>query len=370
MFPHYRRFWVLVAAALLAAPLAFSPAGFLRSGTSGAEQRALAPPPALPATLSAWFAFPRQAEAFLNDHFGLRDTLIGADAFVRHALLRSGNANVLIGRDGWLFFRGDDMIEQSAGIVLRNDWLVPTADLITDMRTRLAAIGIPLVMSSPPNSSTIYPEMLPDWARSRGGPTEYDVLMSLLASRGVKMLDLRPVLLSVKAQTPAYDRLDTHWTPRGALAAFNAMTGPANLPDWKLSPAEALGPPQRHAADGLRRMLDMPETPLDMQEPLLPPRIASYEELGPGPFPTFVATAPHQGPTIMVIGDSFTNATFLSLVLHRAGRLVWTHYRRCSFDWTLVDRFKPDQLWLMPTERYLTCIPGFRPAGLPASATN
>jgi alginate O-acetyltransferase complex protein AlgJ len=60
------------------------------------------------------------------------------------------------------------------------------------------------------------------------------------------------------------------------------------------------------------------------------------------------------GPTIMVIGDSFTEL-FPAMLLQHAGRVVWINHRRCGFDRKWIDVYRPDEVWWMPTERFLTC---------------
>jgi hypothetical protein len=69
----------------------------------------------------------------------------------------------------------------------------------------------------------------------------------------------------------------------------------------------------------------------------------------------------------MIIGDSFTSndSIFPRMLIGHVGRVVWQHHKRCGFDWRLIDRFQPDEVWWMPTERYLLCSPNVRPEGFP-----
>ena len=50
------------------------------------------------------------------------------------------------------------------------------------------------------------------------------------------------------------------------------------------------------------------------------------------------------------------------MLLQHAGRVVWLEHQHCGFDWGAIDRFHPDEVWWMPTERFLVCDPGARPA--------
>ena len=68
----------------------------------------------------------------------------------------------------------------------------------------------------------------------------------------------------------------------------------------------------------------------------------------------------------MILGDSFTLGQFGRIVLRHAQRYVWTHHRLCTFDWQWINRFHPDEVWMMPTERDMLCRPGAQPSGLPS----
>ena len=41
---------------------------------------------------------------------------------------------------------------------------------------------------------------------------------------------------------------------------------------------------------------------------------------------------------------------------------------QCAFDWNAIDRYRPDEVWWMPTERALVCDPGARPLNFAAEA--
>ena len=68
------------------------------------------------------------------------------------------------------------------------------------------------------------------------------------------------------------------------------------------------------------------------------------------------------GPTIMIIGDSFTAGHFAAHAAAHVGRVVWIDHQHCRFDRKAIDRFHPDEVWWMPNERFLICDPGAEPA--------
>ena len=73
------------------------------------------------------------------------------------------------------------------------------------------------------------------------------------------------------------------------------------------------------------------------------------------------------GPVILILGDSFTVAHFAPMIAASGGRAIWVAHQHCGFEWQWIEKFQPDQVWYMPTERYFPCDLKSRPAGMPAS---
>jgi len=356
----HRRYFAILAFALLATPLAVGlvrpdpPAAILKEG------RYLARAPNVPAASADWLTLSARIDAFLADHFGLRQVLIRAHKDLTKPLLGFGNDTVLIGRDGRLFYLGQEAVQQSAGLVMRDQRVFETVGLLARMNAALGARGIAFIVAVPPNAATIYSDDLPKWAQSRGRRTEYDLLIEGLAAHGVRAVDLRPALEAARSEGPVFYRHDSHWTARGALAGFNALVGADGRPDWRLDPGSALGPLETREGGDLARMLgeDATETVEDLTLPA-----ARTELLTANPLGDFVGTLDRPGPTIMIIGDSFTQDYLPRMTLQRAGRVVWLEHQKCGFDWKAIERFRPDEVWWMPNERFLICDPGAAPAG-------
>lgn len=367
MLRHHRRLLFPVLALLLTLPLLVQVLAPPQPIPTSEEMRVPAPPPRPLRRMADLPDVLREADAWLRDHFGFRAALIHAQSFLAREVLHSGNERILIGRDDWFFLLGiDESLAQSAGVVVRPERVAATADLLADMRRVLAARGIKLLVASPPSSATLYPEELPDWARNPGRPTHYDLLYAALAERGVPAVDLRPALRAEKPRGHVSQMHDSHWSPLGALAAFNAVVDAAGLPDWRMTPETALAPlVQVHGGDSTRLLGVAADETEPLQALAVPAGV--FHELAPGSAPTGEIVGAHAGPTIMVIGDSFTRNLMSDLVAARAGRFVWVHHQSCGFDWKWIDIAKPAQVWYMPAERLLLCAPGRRPAGFAAA---
>src|SRR5271166_1120327 len=361
MLRRHRRFFAVLGFLLIATPLIWGmllpdiPDLILKEGRRPATS------PTAPESLAGYAAFPGQVDAYLKDHFGLRHAMIRLHKDLAKPVLFKGNNVVVYGEDGRMFALGDDTVLQSAGQLLRAERVAETANMLADMNDALTRRGMKFLVAVPPNSSTIYQDDLPKWARNPGKRTEYDALLDELSIRGVKAVDLRPAMSAVRAQGAAYLMNDLHWTARGALAGFNAVVEADGRPDWRLDPGTALGPPELRKGGDVARMLGVQDDATEKAETLALASPGMDEALSQDIMPDHVITTGKPGPTIMVIGDSFTASYFPLMLSQHVGRAIWVHHHQCGFDWKLIDRFHPDEVWWAPTERFLVCDPGVHP---------
>jgi alginate O-acetyltransferase complex protein AlgJ len=360
----YRRFFVLLAFALLATPLAI---GVFRPDSPELiykEGRRLAPPPAAPGRVADLAALPGEIDAYLKDHFGLRHTLIQLHKDLTKPMLGFGGSEVLIGRDGRMFYLGGEMLRQSAGLILRDQKVQDSASLLAAMRDRLQKQGIAFFVLVLPSTSSIYEEDLPIWAQGRGKKTEHDLFLQDLAERGIKTVDLRPTLRKTASEGNAYLMHDSHWTARGAVAGFNAAVEADSHADWRVDPSKVLGAPQERKGGDLARLVGEQDDLTEMTEPLALPVVGKQEMLSQDLMPAYMLTTGKPGPTILIAGDSFTASFFPPMLAQHVGRVIWTHYTNgaCSFDWSLVEKYHPDEVWWAPVERALICDSGPRAA--------
>ena len=360
MLLRYRRYFALLTFMLLATPLIVGVVRPDRPELILKEGRLLAQAPEAPLSLAALRAFPSQADAYLKDHFGLRQTMIHTHRDLSHPLLY-GNEKVLVGRDGRMFYLGRDMVRQSAGLVLRDEKVADAADMLAEMRDALARRGASLLVAVAPSSSTIYQDDLPLWAQKGERKTEYDLLLADLAARGVKAVDLRPILEKARSDHNAYLMHDTHWTARSAVLAFNAIAEADGHPGWALDPDSSVGPPFERRGGDVARIMGVEDEVTEIAQELTLPSRGKSEDLEEGPMPDHVISSGRPGPTVMVIGDSFTASYFPPMLMQHVGRAVWLNHRECGFDWSSVDKFQPDEVWWAPTERFLVCDEGVRP---------
>ena len=359
-----RRRFAALAFGLLVAPLAVGLVAPDSPATVEAEGRRLAPAPGAPGSWADWLKLPAETDAFLKDHFGLRHAMIQAHHDLTKPMLGFGGTEVLVGRDGRMFYLGDDLVRQSAGLVVRDERVAETVDMLARMRDELQKRRIRFLVASPPNSATIYNDDLPVWAQNKGRRTEYDLFLAELAKRGIQTVDLRPPLAAVKAVDKAYFLYDSHWTALGAIAAFNAIAEADGHTDWAIDPERALAPPSLRTALDVARVAGVEKGLSEPNQELGLPKGRREAELSPRPMPDHVQASDQPGPTVLVIGDSFTTDLFTTMLVQHVARAIWINHQRCGFDWKWIDVYHPDEVWWAPTERFMSCKSGVWPVGL------
>ncbi|MBI3491591.1 MAG: hypothetical protein HY047_07420 [Acidobacteria bacterium] len=185
--------------------------------------------------------------AWFGDHFGFRATLVRWYGESRLSLLRvSPSAAVVKGRDGWLFYADDGSIDDFAQI----DPMTPGAianwrKAIARARDWLRGRGVAYVFTVAPDKHVIYAEEMPSTLMRVGDLSRTDQLFTALQDLGVAV-DVRPAVFKAKARERIYQRTDTHWNDRGALAAYRQIIDavrlrvPSTPPAWSRDDFDAV----------------------------------------------------------------------------------------------------------------------------------
>jgi hypothetical protein len=362
--------WIVIAvfAALVLTPAAVQFAG---KGSGASDNRVMARAPGF-ADLAKPGRLSRLLESYVNDHFGLRDQLVRINSLMRYHAGVSGNPQVAIGRDKWLFYTRERIIEQHVG----KDVFTP-AELelwvkhLEANRAWLARRGIPMVMMIAPDKNTIYPEMLPQFPRRAGTVTRVDQIAQRLKGTDIVFIDPRAAITAAKAQHPRlYFEGDTHWGHRAAFIAYDLLAQelarrfpgfkPARLDEFDavetLVPADLLFLLGLHGditvkGEVLKRKVQGPRTGVDVRQPV------------PGSgwgWPISFHRTPLAGaPRAMIFGDSFTDYILGPAFLYESVRdPVYSHHNNMTLNLPLIEEVKPNVVILVVAERYLRNLPG------------
>ncbi len=347
--------------AALCAPGLVHAAGALMGRPLDADAlgRAPAPAPSLADAARRPAAFFEQASAYLDDHLGLRALFTGAYAQI--ALEMSApTSNVAPGADGWLFFMREDSLEGYQGRQPpRPGMLEGWRAASTALAARARQEGAALVLIAPPNKNRIYEEHMPAWAGA-ASPTR---LLSLLRDdptlQAAGLVDVEPALIAAKSAGRVYYQTDTHWTRRGAYAAYSeimdALVARGEVQSTVRRARVADAPARTFSGDlaravGAQSGLSETYTPLEIIDPRLHERTDIQDKDEPI-IGTFVERAqPDDGRTLVIVGDSFADG-LIPFFRESFSTVYFTHHRFGAFDADEVFAWKPDVVLVSVIER-------------------
>ena len=333
---------VLVFCLFISAPLVTMVLG-LSGDLTALENRRLAPFPAETVLRGQWARFPTEFEDYFNDHFGLRGTFIRLYMAHRKAFLdESPIEQVILGRDGWLFFAsqegGDPVACYQGTNLFSQEALKKVAASLISWRDWLATRNIPFILILPPNKHAIYSEMLPDSIKKAAGETRLDQVVKYLAENtNLTVVDVRPDLLKAKGRLPLYYRTDTHWNYLGGFYAYRRLMDDAvkvapgarirELDDFDVKVGEKKG-------GDLARMMLQPDSIPDL-EIVLEPRDDER---------------PADRPVIVLYSDSY--GVYIEPYLKLSfGRVVFQP--GWQMDPEVIEREHPDLVVLSVVERLI-----------------
>jgi alginate O-acetyltransferase complex protein AlgJ len=314
-----------------------------------------------------WKFWPTWAEKYFSEHLAVRDAVVSWHGRIKAEWLRtSPNPEVWLGRDGWLFYNQS----AKAGAVSPGDPNFPDrldhwADALSARRAWLAERGIKYLVVLAPNKQSVYSEYVPRFARRRG-PTGLDELLVRCGrDPELNILDLRPALRDARTAGPVYWHTDTHWNAAGTYAGYISTV--AALGRWypamaPLPPTTFVPRPVQTSGGDLSRMIGLPGRMPDegiSLERLTPARARLVNELADFHSDLLLAHVPPQvwvndlvgGPRVLLLGDSFANDEYCSLLAEHCGGLV--KVGSYAGQQALIERERPDVVVFEFVERTL-----------------
>lgn len=218
------------------------------------EQRLPAKRPELPTNLSTLAKFPKSFATWAADHYIGRTELIGLHNYVKLQYLEvSPIDSLIVGKDGWLFFTGNESLESYRGERrLAAHELQNWRSMLERRQDWLAARGIDFLFVVAPDKHTIYPDKMPAWIKKTGPQTAYEQLLQHLSGHtDIRMLDLRPSLETMRREFDVYYMHGTHWNAFGGYATYRILASylqsrvptrpPMGDDELKIAPAQGIG---------------------------------------------------------------------------------------------------------------------------------
>ena len=168
-------------------------------------------------TWERWFSgeFQSVTAQKFNDNVPFRSPAIRIANQYDYSLFGISHADgFLRGKKGWLY--EEDYIHEFTGRFFIGERVIDRKlNLLKGVVDSLASYGIPLLIIHESGKAGIYPEYIPDRFRPDvRGLTNYKYFMKRSADFSLPVLDLHPVLLSMKdtSRFPVFPRYGMHWS--------------------------------------------------------------------------------------------------------------------------------------------------------------
>ena len=358
--------------ALLVTPLLTQVFAGNQDSTSELENRTLAPVPSVRSAFEDWRHFPGRLDDWMNDHVGLRKSLIVLYLGLRRSLDIEDRGNAVRGMDGWLFGAEDGALSMHRGLdPFTSGEAKAWIRAVSELQRRAEARGARFVVLIAPNKHTVYPELLSNHPRRLGGLSRLETLETLAAANGIRLVSPRRRLLQEKQRRQMYYRTDTHWTSGGAFVAYRQLMEGLQAAGMQLkvvSEDRLESTEVQHTGD-LYGLLGVengePETVerRSVREPRAVAEVTDLHALDWEDFPakSWRMEGPAK-PSLLVIGDSYfyVMAPFLR---ESFGTVTFVHHRLGHPPLEALRTGDYDVVLLMMVERFLTY-----PMEVPASA--
>jgi hypothetical protein len=244
----------LLLVALLAVPALYAP-----TPAADGENRRMAAAPSAPASVAELLAYPPRIDAWVNDHFGLRDALVRLNTRLRYRLFgQFPTPQVIAGREGRIFmatyqpaaaaYSGvfsacgyqQDLTAQLSGEIERNLGLL----LAQGINARLLVV---------PSSPVVHSAQLPAWL-SRACPAAGTPMSKLLAAGTLtpavrERVDYPLALMQQAAASgDVFPRTFFHWGGLGPRLVSDWLVPHAH-PGMSLRGAAYVSAPQQKPSD-------------------------------------------------------------------------------------------------------------------------
>ena len=220
-----KTWYILLLVVLVILPVPFFTMFKSRFDTENYEMRTLAPMPEISAANIE--NIPSGFESWFNDHLPFRNQLLTLNGRIDYDLLHSSTSeSVIIGKDGWLFYKGaqanhEDPVSDYMGTNLfTQEELERIRENMLAARDELASRECRFIIYIAPNKERVYSEYMP---AAYGEPAENcrmnQVVDYLRETTDIPVICCYDDIMAYRRAHPdeeIYFKYDTHWNELGA----------------------------------------------------------------------------------------------------------------------------------------------------------
>lgn len=194
------------------------------SDVSSTENRKLNEKPELEFTTIT--EYPKNFDDYYNDHLPFRTELRNLYASLNYNIFNTTiDNNVIIGKNGWLFYRGNNTIEQLQGTMeyttKEKNYILTNLQMNFD---RLKEKNIEMYVLVLPNKENVYREYLPSSIQIKKEISMTEELIKYVKDNSnINIIYPKEELLKAKEKYQVYRKYDTHWNKIGSFIGTIAL---------------------------------------------------------------------------------------------------------------------------------------------------
>jgi hypothetical protein len=293
------------------------------------------------------FGHEKLVEVFNNFRFALGDRVF---------------PDVIVGKNGWLFYAGDRSIDDYQRTNSYTDSELLDYQMELDaVYSELQQKGIMLLVLIAPDKNTIYPEYMPEQIVKIGGKSRLDQFVEYMQEYGkTPLIDLRTDLIEASKTNQVYYKTDTHWNHLGAYIAYSKIVSTLSQRYPALAPYPFSDYQVVHAGLltlDIPRIMGMPQIREDYYslQPIFETGMNIREvQLSDGRYVRFSRNQNQNFPSALIYYDSF----LIGVV-----PLLEPHFRQTTsilrtsvpgiWDFNWIDQVYPDIVIIEAAERFL-----------------
>lgn len=171
--------------------------------------------------------FMNSLDDVVNDRIGYRDQMMSFYNKVMYAGLKGNHKDVIVGDDGWLFYKEDLTTYTGNGNnPEKTEYQVRVLKAIDKWCDER---GITFIFAVGPNKSTIYNNYMPDSIICTE-KTQAELVAEALEGSGVNFVYPKAEMIADRDKQELFYRLDTHWNEYGARYMLDDIVDILDLP--------------------------------------------------------------------------------------------------------------------------------------------
>ena len=295
--------------------------------------------------------FGDELETWFSKSFAFRGKVVDAFSAFRENVLKTGNDQVIVGKDGFLFFA--ETIDAYTGEKpMTEDEISSVADALLSLQNYATRHGADFIFAPAPDKATVYPDKMPArYIKCADGESDLDKLLYALDALGVNYVDLRTTLTDAAESSLVYHKRDTHWNGLGARVAWESIADRLGV-----SVSDFGEPVVTHDFEGDLDALLYPghtayddDTTYDFTDKFI------YTSSYSNPMNMSISTRGGGDGKLLVFRDSFGNA-LIPLISSSASEAKFERANPYRID--LLDTFDADAVVLIIAERNLRDLTG------------